>query len=363
MKAAVGDPAQLADRVERLGRLDRPVIIELHTAGPGDLDTAADFAASVATIQRLRDRCQPRLFVHVPYQQPAVVTTVPFDRAQVMRTVEFAHAIDAAGVVMHRYYGLVRGGEPVAIPRAEAEHRFQQEVAAVSSALHDRLGFVENLGYFWLRPRAGRRFLTSALDHFFPWEQAGFARFLEDAAIGNLTPMVDIAHATLSANMFNALRRHPDRFGDDPRFGGIIADDLARSDWLRPADFVAAQPRYLHLSDALFLDRDAIATLPDQPDDALLHTALTSESLPIGAGNLDFTEVLGKVAGALVIVEVDPYDGQSHESNSAQEDAVQRLVRLESGGGGSRPAMPFPPASGAVYSKLDPHLGGSPRGY
>lgn len=336
MKGAAGSMRQLHDRAERLTRLGLPVIIELHTFGPGDLYDERDFAASAAVVARLRGQYPARLFVHVPYQQLAVVLTKPFDRDQVLRTVEFAHAVDAEGIVIHRYFGLVRGGEAVEIPRAEAEQRFEHEVVQISRALDGRLGFVENLGFFWLRPTSTTRYLTSALDHFFPWEAARFRRFLHLEQILNVHPMVDVAHATLSANMYNALRSHPGRFRDDPRFQGITDDDLERVAWLSPYDFLAVQPPYLHVSDAIYLSQDEIGGLPEQPEARaaeLINTAATSEALPLGAGNLDITAVLRQLAGQpgphpLVIAEIDPSDGQSHDANAAQEAAVRQFVEL-----------------------------------
>ena len=285
MKAAIRFPRQLADRVERLRRLDLPVIIELHTFGE-ELRHRPEFTVCVEAAMRLRERHHARLFVHVPYQQPEVVTKLQFDREQVLRAIELAEAIDAEGIILHRYWALAVAGEWAGIPKNEAEAAFNEEMRRLSRELGHRDGWVENLGFFWLRPRGAGRYLAGPLDHFLPWEVKRFTNFLDREGIINIRPMLDIAHAAVSANMFTLLRKHLSRLRTDPRFQGITAEDLSQRAALTPYDFLQYSPRYLHLSDALFLGD------PTRLTDAAMAEMLTSESMPVGAGNLDFRRVI-----------------------------------------------------------------------
>jgi len=235
---------------------------------------------------------------------------------------------DAEGIVLHRYWALVGAGEWSRLPKDEAEDAFGEEMRHVGRELGRRIGWVENLGFFWLRPREAGRYLAGPLDHFLPWEVERFTKFLDRERIANLRPMLDIAHAAITANMFNLLRKHFSRMRHDPRFQGITAEDLSQRARLTPYDFLRSEPRYLHLSDALFVGYRTSQT------SATLAQALTSESLPVGAGNLDFRQVITRLARSsgpnrVVIGEIDPADGQSYHRNVAQEAAVRAWRRLE----------------------------------
>src|SRR5437667_326272 len=84
--------------------------------------------------------------------------------------------------------------------------RLNQQMHWVSSECEAMSAFIENLGFYWLRPRTERRYIISALDHFFPWEMIEFADYVFSRGLANVHLAVDVAHAAISANMFNLLR-------------------------------------------------------------------------------------------------------------------------------------------------------------
>jgi hypothetical protein len=271
--------------------------------------------------------------VHVPYQDPEVVTSRPFDREQVRRTAELADALDAEAIVVHRYWALTGPGASSQTPRHEAEAAFDEEMLRLSRNARRQLILVENLGHFWLEPRSLGRYLAGPLDHFFPWEMERFATYMRDHGASNVVPMVDIAHACITANMFNLMRQHFSTLRHDQRFQGITAPDLDQRRWLTPYDYVDGTPRYFHGSDAIFIGTGE-TTLQSVDTRADLLTLLTSEAMPVGRGNLDFSALVDRwlrlpAPEPLVIAEVNPDAGQTHERNGAQEDAIRRWRWLE----------------------------------
>jgi len=330
MKAAAASVGQLADRVERLRRLGLPLILELHLAGDERPGPGQPFSDGAGYLRSLGGQEPLQLVVHVPYQQPEVVTRRPFDRTQVLRTIELAGLLDADGIVLHRYYGLTGTGRRNAISKADAEASFNDEIRRLSRDLGSCRGYVENLGFFWLRPRQAGRYLAGPLDHFFPWEVERFTRFLAAERVGTIRPMVDLAHATQSANMFTLLRRHLATFREDPRFDGITDADLAEQDALTPYDFLRVDPPYVHISDAFGMDNDSGI----DPDQQTVAKAITGEGLPLGSGTLDVRRIVAGLARSaepspIVVAEVDPAPGQSHLRNAAQEAAIRLLLERE----------------------------------
>jgi hypothetical protein len=326
MKAAVASVRQLADRADRMRRLRLPLAMELHTTGGERYAPGEPFHAGVQYLRRIREQESLRLWIHVPYQQPDVVTQVPFDANQVLHTLELASHVDAEAVILHRYFALAPMGQLSRVPKAEAEASFNEEIRRLARNLDGRQAYVENLGFFWLRPRAGGIYLAGPVEHFFPWEVERFLTFLCEEGIQDVQPMVDIAHATLSSNMFALLHSHYRSYREDARFQGITDVDLAERDALSPYDFVRPETPYVHVSDALLLDQRAVIAA----NEPLVTEALTAEALPLGQGNLDLDLAMGQLnlhgTPHVVVAEVDPGDGQSHEHNAEQEKCVVRLL-------------------------------------
>ncbi|WP_342363818.1 TIM barrel protein [Terrarubrum flagellatum] len=327
LKGAAIDLRQLSDRANRLRQVGLPIIIELHTFGPRDLASETGYAQVKDNIARLRDNFDDVRFVlHEPYQSVARVTAMDFDIEPVERAIAAAHALGCGALVMHRYWALVFGDAPARSSRADATAGFLDIVQRLARAAGDLRLLVENVGHYSLLPRDGRHFLSGPLDHFFPWEITEFRSALEAARVTNVEAFIDVAHATLSANLFNYKKRRLAALRDDRRFDWITDDDLARTDALHPFDFVDSRMPHLHLSDSLLLSQDALST---ELDEESLTKAVTAEGLEIGAGNLPWRRLRERVgANATLVLEVEPGPDDSHESNGAQERSLHALREI-----------------------------------
>lgn len=327
LKGALADLAQLRARAAALDAAGRPVVLELHTFGDRDVDTPQGRAASREAIARLRESAPTaRLVLHVPVQRVPVVTADFFDIGQCERAIGLALEIGAQALVVHRYGALVLGDRPPRIAsKADATARFEAIVRDLSRSAQGLALLVENVGHYTLLPRDGRSYLAGPLDHFFPWEIAAFRDFLVREGIDNVSPFVDVAHATLSANLFNRKRACPAALAGDPRAAWIDEADLDRAARLHPFDFVDARMPWLHVSDAVLLEEAEIAD-PDLPESRLV-AGIVSEGLEIGTGNLPFAALPPRVgAQATLVVEVDPGAGESHVENTAQLRSLARLA-------------------------------------
>ncbi|WP_425089028.1 TIM barrel protein [Stappia sp.] len=325
LKAAVMDADQLADRAIALRAAGLPVVLELHTFGPRDLEDAAARRVCLENLDRLRQTHGPLdLTVHVPLQKVARVTEQDFDADQVEDALRFAGEAGAGRVVIHRYWGLVYGDAPQRANRPEATAGFNAEIARLARLAPEILLLVENVGHYSLLPRDGRSFLAGPLDHFFPWEIAAFRAFVAAEGLTNVAPFVDTAHATLSSNLFNWRRAHPAATKDDPRFSAVLDEDLERAERLHPFDFFDDKMPFLHVSDSLFYPDPA-----NGPADIPLD-ALVTEGLEVGTGNLPwdrFPDVLGQDASTALVLEVEPGAGESHRDNRAQARSLAYLRR------------------------------------
>ncbi|WP_029031646.1 hypothetical protein [Salinarimonas rosea] len=329
LKGALADVAQLEARAAALVAMGRPVVLELHTFGARDVDTAEGRAASRAAIARLRETApDARLVLHVPVQQVPIVTEAFFDVGQCARSIALAGEIGAQALVIHRYGALVAGSRPPRIgSKAEAVARFEAIVRDLARSAPDLTLLVENVGHYALLPRDGTSFLAGPLDHFFPWEIAAFRAFLAREGIGNVAPFVDVAHATLSANLFNRKRVCPAACAGDPRCAWIDADDLDRAARLHPFDFVDPAMPWLHVSDAVLLGEAEIAD-PRLAEPRLVES-IVSEGLEIGTGDLPFAALAPRLGPATTLVlEVEPGPGESHVANGAQVRSLARLAAL-----------------------------------
>jgi hypothetical protein len=331
MKAATASEEQVCDRMLQFTALALPVILELHTEG-AELSDPLAAEHCRRRMQRIRDRHEADFVVHVPYQRPVVVLRRTFDEEQVRQAIEYAGSIGALGVVLHRYFGLVERGERLWIQRDEAEEAFNEQIALLAREYPDAELFVENLGFFWLRPRDSGSYLLSSLDHFFPWEMERFQRFFADRCLNNVRPMVDIAHAAISANAFNLARRSGN-IREHHLFANVLTDDLDRVSSLSPYDFLTPEIIYAHISDALFVPFDHWTG--ELLTKSFIEKMLTSEGLPLGRGNLDVGTIVGRLAShsrlapPLLVAEIEPEDG-NHERNTWQGRAIRMMQRFAS---------------------------------
>lgn len=326
-KAAAIDYEQLVDRASRLERLGLPVLIELHTFGDRDVDTEEGRKKVSENIRRLRGAYRDvELVVHVPYQSVQQITAIDFDKEQVRNSVTLANEIDAHAVVMHRYWGLTFGDAPVRSSREEATAGFNEVVRELSAYAKDTLLLVENVGHYSLLPRDGKNFLSGPLDHFFPWEIKAFRHFLKCEGLKNVDVFVDVAHSTLSANIFNICQRHPDYADKDGRFRWVTRTDLEQARSLHPFDFVDGEMGYLHASDSYLLTKADI----DGPaiSEPLIITATCTEGLEVGIGNLPWPQLPAAFSNrrdGVVVLEVEPVSGETHSCNGAQERSLLKL--------------------------------------
>ncbi len=322
LKGALADPAQLADRLARLAALGLPARLELHVSRADDF-----LGEGERRVRQLRAEAGDpvELLVHIPPQSVPVVTRTAFDAGQVAATLAFAQAVGAGAVVMHRYHGLALGSAPAHGTRAEAEAAFNEAVRDLARQAPDVTLLVENLGHYHLAPRGGGAYLSGPLDHFFPWEIAAFQDYAARERLDNVRVLVDVAHATLSANMFNLRRHRPEAAADD-RFRWITDADLQRAATLHPFDFVLPGIGHLHVSDSVLLTS---ADWAGWPANDRLAAALTAEGMEVGTGTLPWTALpnrFGAEASPLLVMEVEPGPGESHRANAAQERSARRLM-------------------------------------
>jgi sugar phosphate isomerase/epimerase len=334
LKGAVIDYQQLHDRACRLQALGLPIKLELHTFGQRDILNVASRAKSLFHIRSLREQFgQCEFIVHVPYQDVNQITREWFDVAQLEASLAFAEEIDAHAVVLHRYWALSYKDAPLRMGREAASAAFFEVVCTLATRYPKIMLLVENMGFYWTLPRDGEHFLVGPLDHFFPWEVTEFRQQLSKTVHTNIVPFIDVAHATLSANMFNLLRCNYNQFRNDPRFRSITDEDLQHCDYLHPFDFVDHQMDCLHISDSWLLS-PAQLQQPWQSNDSSLVRWLTSECLTVGEGNLPWQRLISQLSQhpqpTKLVMEVDPGEGDNFQNNGAQSLSVTRLQQLRS---------------------------------
>lgn len=327
LKGAMIDRAQLRDRAQRLADAALPVRLELHTFGPAEFGSQAGRRAALDNIAAIgAGFAIEELTLHVPYQDINRVTREDFDREQVEQSIAFAGEAGIGQIVVHRYWGLVYGQNPPRSDRTEATARFNELIAELARGAPSILLLVENVGHYSLMPRDGHAFVSGPLDHFFPWEIEAFRADMATRGITNVEPFVDVAHATLTANLFNWKKLNYGATRGDARFAWILDEDLDHCRRLHPFDFVDARMPYLHVSDSLLLDvARAGADLAAMP-----HEALHAEGLEIGTGNLPWVQLPSRLKGGTptLVLEVEPGAGESHVENGAQGRSLQALSRL-----------------------------------
>mgnify|MGYP003679277732 CR=1 FL=1 len=324
LKGAVIDYPQIEARAKCLSHAGLPLCLELHTFGHRDLYDSERRKACLSNLTRLEEEFgNADLTVHIPFQDVDTVTSELFDARQVADTLEFAQQCGSGRIVMHRYWGMMHGDTPPRSSRAEATAGFNETIRELSLLAPEVALLVENMGHYFLASRKPDDYLAGPLDHFFPWEIAEFSAYLDTHEITNVFPFVDVAHATLTSNLFNYRRQLPSGTDLPAYFSGITNDDLDRASNLHPFDFVDEAMPWLHISDSRLTHCAADQNIPQE--------ALTCEGLEIGVGNLPFSELPERLAGGasdtVLLLEVEPGDGETYVDNGAQYRSLERLRR------------------------------------
>jgi len=322
LKGAVIDYSQIEARARYLNHARLPLQLELHTFGPRDLYDQDCRKTCLNNLSRLEGEFgKAELTVHIPFQDVETVTSEKFDADQVADTLEFAQQCGAGRIVMHRYWGMVYGNKPPRSARAEATAGFNETIRQLAPLAPEIAILVENMGHYFLASRKAGDYLAGPLDHFFPWEIAEFRTYLLSQGITNVYPFVDVAHATLTSNLFNHRRKLASNVELPACYSGITDDDLDHATKLHPFEFVDKDMPWLHISDSRLTDCPA--------DHDIAQEALTCEGLEIGVGNLPFSKLPDRLAGGkadtVLLLEIEPGDGETYVKNGAQYRSLERL--------------------------------------
>lgn len=322
LKGAVIDYAQIEARAKFLSHVGLPLCLELHTFGHRDLYDPERRKTCLSNLERLEAEFgKADLTVHIPFQDVATVTTEMFDSRQVADTLEFAQQCGAVRIVMHRYWGMVYGNSPSRCMRAEATASFNETIMQLAAVAPDIMILVENMGHYFLASRKQGDYLAGPIDNFFPWEIAEFRAYLAKQEIKNVFPFIDVAHATLTSNLYNFRRQLGSDVDLPACFSGITDDDLDRVSNLHPFDFVDQSMPWLHISDSRLMRCDT--------DEQLSQDMLTCEGLEIGMGNLPFSELPRRLgagkAETVLLLEVEPGESETYVDNGAQYRSLERL--------------------------------------
>lgn len=310
MKAAAKSKAQLANRIKSFKKLQIKPTIELYLSGSDDI-FCADNNLIVKNCLNFPE-CD--YMVHFPIfdlKTKYIYDAQNNENGKVDILLEFCKKINSKILIMHRCFGFNKE-----VDKAQAEEKFFEEVIkwnqmAVGS---DVKILIENYGFVWLPEGFDREFVSSPLDHFFPWDIIEFHKNITDRNLRNIGIILDIAHAVLSSNIFNMAQRYSD-LKKDKRFKNIYDDDLRKKDFLNVQDFVYDFIDYFHISDSFIWDvREGIANM---------RKYLYVENLPIGRGNIDYSEIFKNISGNKVMVMEINSENDDHVHNISQLRAVE----------------------------------------
>lgn len=316
MKAAADSIAQIRDRISKFNILRLRPVIELFLRGLKYMD--GHCKAEIAKICSQFPECQ--FFVHFPIASSK--DRYIFDphnketNAQIRLALDFCCFIGSKALITHRCFGF-----NTCMGKRIAQQEFAERIICWDKMARERniRIFIENYGFVWLPKGFAKHFISSPLDHFFPWE---IANFHEEVILGrnarNIGIVLDLAHAVLSSNMYNFIKEYPHLRGD-ARFSNISDEDLSRVNHLCCEDFIFDFIDYFHVSDAFVWKKNQGLNN--------INKFIFSEGLPIGTGNIDYRNIFRMIANkqATLIMEINS-TSEDEENNFDQFEAV-RLFR------------------------------------
>lgn len=314
MKAAAGSRPQLNDRMRKFELLGMEPLIELHLAG---LDEIFGERRKMAKNCKRHEGCG--YIVHYPITDPKrgyVFDMYNDEDENLKRALGLCEEIGSETLIVHRCFGFDRE-----LDKADAENRFFDKAARWNDLGRDSAVklLYENYGFVWLPAGFDKEFVSSQLDHFFPWEMSDFAEKARRLKLNNTGILLDAAHAVLSSNMFN-VRKTEARFRADARFQNITDSDLERKERLLLKDFILDDIAYFHISDSfIWKAADGIRDL---------KRYIYSEGLPVGKGNIDFADAFAGIRrDKTMIMEIEP-EGGDYSDNASQLKAIEYFRRL-----------------------------------
>lgn len=314
MKAAASSKSQLVDRIGKFEKLKMKPIIELFLSGFADITNNRD--KLVKNCSQFTD-CE--YLVHFPiydFEHKYIYDGCDEKEERVQVLLDFCVEINSSVLIMHRCCGFNKR-----VSKKEAEEKFLEKVTLWNGLAKEKNVkiLIENYGFVWLPEPLGREYVVSPLDHFFPWDITKFNKDIQRLNLNYAGIILDIAHAVLSSNMYNMLKRHSE-LSSDPRFRNIYDSDLEKKDLLKTDGFIFDFIDYFHISDSfIWHPRDGFSRLKKY---------LYTENLPIGEGNIDFAEIFKKVkSDKIMIMEIDPPNG-NYSNNIFQLRAIEWFKNL-----------------------------------
>jgi len=319
MKAAAGSNLQLDDRIRSFEKISKEPVIELFVSGFEELKDN-NREKLVRNCLRFKNCAY---LVHFPIfdvKNNYLYDAYNEEAERLIILLGFCREINSKALIMHRCYGFNQEIEKVV-----AEKAFWEKLTLwIETAKEkDVKLLIENYGFVWLPESLGGGYVTSPIDHFFPWDIVRFNENIKRNKLDNVGVILDIAHAVLSSNMFNMLKAYPE-LNSDKRFLNIYTDDLKKTDFLSPDDFIYDFIDYFHISDSFIW----------QPQDGLSNVDkfLCSEGMPIGKGNINYNKILKKISKEKTLVmEIEPENGD-YNNNISQLEAIERLEFFASSG-------------------------------
>lgn len=308
MKAAA-TKLQLLDKIRKFEKLKMKPIIELFLSGFEDI-SGNELVKDCSQFEN----CE--YLVHFPIydiKSKYIYDAYTEGEEKIRLLLDFCNEINSNVLVMHRCYGFDKK-----IDKEVAEEKFLEKLVlwnGLAQGKHVKI-LIENYGFVWLPESLGREYLVSPLDHFFPWDIARFNKDTRRLNLNCVGIILDIAHAVLSSNMFNMLKKYP-KLHSDPRFRNIYSSDLEKKDLLEAGDFIFDFIDYFHISDSfIWHQRDGLSKLKKY---------LCTENLPIGSGNINYKEIFKDITGAKVLVmEINP-ENDDFNNNISQLNAIEQF--------------------------------------
>ena len=310
MKAAAKSEAQLLNRISSFNKLQLKPSIELYLSGSDDI-FKSDNSPIIKNCLKFPE-CE--YIVHFPIFDIAtkyIYDAYNSEYEKLCILLDFCKKINSKALIMHRCFGFNRE-----IDKTQAEDKFLEKAVKWNQMAKesDIKILIENYGFAWLPDGFGVEYITSPLDHFFPWDIIEFHKNITRLNLDNIGILLDIAHAVLSSNMFNMIQRYPE-LRNDRRFKNICDDDLKKNNSLRVEEFIIDIINYFHISDSLiWTEEDGISSV---------KKFLYTENLPIGNGNINYSEIFKDIPGnKVMIMEINSENGD-HINNISQLKAVE----------------------------------------